>query len=48
MYDVWSLSIILLSGIFCQEKIIEAGKELGEIISLQLTENLREDLNPID
>jgi len=30
-------------------RIIEAGKELGETIALQLTENLqREDLNPID
>ena len=30
-------------------RIIEAGKESGEIIALQLTENLqREDLNPID
>ncbi|MCX5811526.1 MAG: ParB N-terminal domain-containing protein, partial [Proteobacteria bacterium] len=30
-------------------RVIEAGKELGETIALQLTENLqREDLNPID
>ncbi len=30
-------------------RIIEAGKELGDTIALQLTENLqREDLNPID
>ncbi|MCX5804924.1 MAG: ParB/RepB/Spo0J family partition protein [Proteobacteria bacterium] len=30
-------------------RIIEAGKELGETVALQLTENLqREDLNPID
>jgi ParB family chromosome partitioning protein len=30
-------------------RVIEAGKESGEIIALQLTENLqREDLNPID
>ena len=30
-------------------RIIEAGKESGEVIALQLTENLqREDLNPID
>ncbi len=30
-------------------RIIEAGRELGETIALQLTENLqREDLNPID
>ena len=34
---------------FVPIRVIEAGKELGEIISLQLTENLqREDLNPID
>ncbi|MCX5813385.1 MAG: ParB/RepB/Spo0J family partition protein [Proteobacteria bacterium] len=30
-------------------RVIEAGKELGDTIALQLTENLqREDLNPID
>ena len=30
-------------------RVIEAGKESGEIIALQLTENLqREDLNPMD
>ena len=30
-------------------RVIEAGKELGETIAFQLTENLqREDLNPMD
>ncbi|MCX5806147.1 MAG: ParB/RepB/Spo0J family partition protein, partial [Proteobacteria bacterium] len=30
-------------------RVVEAGKELGDTIALQLTENLqREDLNPID